>query len=584
MIKTLPQFMKKVLLPYKGYVLASITTSLYYGITQSLNPYLIKIVIDALNDGAPMMIVYVFTGLYLAALSSQAANFRLAEWIHLQLFPSLRMNITSLMYDYLRQHSHRFFQSHFGGGLANKISDMNNGLISLLRICDEAIGVFFGVFVGLGFMYAVNPIFAAILLIWVVGFTGISYLFSKKIQDLSQHFSETKTTLVGHMVDAITNMINVWLFARHQFEKEHLDKELQTTVIADRKMQWQVIKLSIAQDVLIIVLIIAMFVGLLVLYQHNKVTLGDFTFILMLSISINQGMWWIARQMVQLAEELGKCRQALTILQVPHELVELPGAKPLIVSKAQIDFENVKFHHKGNSALFENLSLTIRPGEKVGLVGYSGSGKTTFTYIILRFFDVTKGRVLIDGQDIMHVTLDSLRSNIAMIPQDTVLFHRTLMDNIRYGRVEATDEEVIAASIQAECHDFITAMPEGYQALVGERGIKLSGGQRQRIAIARAILKDAPILILDEATSALDSVTEKKIQKTLYKLMAGRTTLVIAHRLSTLYKMDRILVFDKGKVIESGNHTDLINQKGHYANMWDLQAGGFLPEKQKEAQ
>jgi len=254
---------------------------------------------------------------------------------------------------------------------------------------------------------------------------------------------------------------------------------------------------------------------------------------------------------------------------------------PLVVKKGTIEFENVSFrYHKGRD-IFLDKSLTIKGGEKVGLVGFSGSGKTTFVNLILRFFDVDEGRILIDGQNIADATQDSLRAQIAMIPQDTSLFHRTLMENIRYGKLDATDEEVIDASKRGHCHEFIMQLEEGYESLVGERGIKLSGGQRQRITVARAILKNAPILILDEATSALDSITEKYIKESLADLMRGRTTIVIAHRLSTLADMDRILVFKDGHVIEDGNHSALITLDGHYAKLWNMQAGGFLPEEEE---
>jgi ATP-binding cassette subfamily B protein len=290
-------------------------------------------------------------------------------------------------------------------------------------------------------------------------------------------------------------------------------------------------------------------------------------------------LWYLASQFVTFAEELGKCKQALTIISALHDIRDEPNAQALEVTKGDIEFDDVTFHYDEGAHLFNNKNVLIQSGQKVGLVGLSGSGKSTFVNLILRLFDVESGKIRIDGQDIRKVTQESLREHIAMIPQDVSLFHRTLLENIRYGRTDATDEEVIQASKQAHCHEFISQLTEGYNALVGERGIKLSGGQRQRIAIARALLKNAPILILDEATSALDSLTEKLIQDSLHTLMQGRTTIVIAHRLSTLSEMDRILVFDNGQIVEDGTHADLIRAKGHYSRMWAMQAGGFLPEQ-----
>lgn len=347
-------------------------------------------------------------------------------------------------------------------------------------------------------------------------------------------------------------------------------------------MQRYILRMNILFDVSIILLLSAMMFGLVYMYSKGLVTVGDFAFVISLSISMFFNLWYIASQFVQFAEHLGKCSQALTIIIAPHEIVDAPDAKTLIVTSGNITFNNVTFNYKRNNNLFENKHVEISAGTKVGLVGFSGSGKTTFVNLILRFFDIESGKITIDGQDIAKVTQDSLRKQISLIPQDTSLFHRSLMDNIRYGRLDATDEEVIEASKRAHCHEFISVLPEGYNALVGERGVKLSGGQRQRIAIARAMLKNALILILDEATSALDSVTEKQIQEGLHELMKGRTTIVIAHRLSTLSEMDRILVFDKGHIIEDGTHEELLKLKGHYARMWNMQAGGFLPEVEKK--
>lgn len=251
-------------------------------------------------------------------------------------------------------------------------------------------------------------------------------------------------------------------------------------------------------------------------------------------------------------------------------------------TRGKIVFDRVKFHYKGTEPLFRDKSVEIAAGQKVGLVGYSGGGKTTFANLILRLYNVTGGAILIDGQDIREVTQDSLRENIAMIPQDTSLFHRSLTENIRYGRINATDDEVIEAAKKAHAHEFISRLPQGYDSLVGERGIKLSGGQRQRIAIARAILKNAPILILDEATSQLDSVTENLIQESLRELMQNKTAIVIAHRLSTLLYMDRILVFDKGRIVADGSHDELLARGRLYKNLWNAQVGGFLPDRKTE--
>jgi ATP-binding cassette subfamily B protein len=340
-----------------------------------------------------------------------------------------------------------------------------------------------------------------------------------------------------------------------------------------------ILMLHSVQGMLIATMLGFMMYFLVHLYGSRLISVGDFVLILGLGMEVAHITWYTMSQVDEFNQAVGKCKQSLGSLIVPHDIKDKKDASNILITKGQITFSDVKFHYKGTEPLFQNKSITIEPGQKVGLVGYSGGGKSTFVNLILRLFDVTDGHIFIDDQDLREVTQDSLRQHIGMIPQDPSLFHRTLMENIRYGRIEATDEEVIEAAKKAHAHEFISKLPQGYESPVGERGIKLSGGQRQRIAIARAILKNAPILILDEATSALDSVTEKYIQEALHTLMIGRTTIVIAHRLSTLAEMDRILVFDNGQIIEDGNHQDLMNLKGHYALMWQMQAGGFLPSE-----
>jgi ATP-binding cassette subfamily B protein len=319
-------------------------------------------------------------------------------------------------------------------------------------------------------------------------------------------------------------------------------------------------------------------------FQQGVVTTGDFALLLTINGAIITNLWTLSADILKCSELVGNINQGLQVALAPMDMQDAPEAKKIHIHQGGIVFEQVQFGYRGGSLLFDDKSIVIEPGQKVGLVGYSGSGKSTFVNLILRLYDVTSGRILIDGQDISNVTLKSLRDSIAMIPQDPSMFHRSLIENIRYGRPDATDEEIVEAAKRAHAHDFIVKLPLGYNSPVGERGSKLSGGQRQRIAIARAILKDSPILILDEATSQLDSVTESEIQDSLHDLMQNKTTLVIAHRLSTLLNMDRILVFDKGKIVEDGTHDELIARGGLYKTLWSAQVGGFLPNNRADQQ
>jgi len=578
---SLKKFFLDLVKPYKWYVIGLLITSAYWGINNSLSPYVLKLIIDkavALEGnkaeifGAllPNIAIYILLWILISA------DMRLLDWIKLRFFPSIRYDLINNMFSYLNKHSHQFFQSNFSGSLSNKISDMTSGVINIFSTIDDGFAQVIGLLIAIVTMLLIHPIFALILCGWAVAFIAIAIFYFKPIQDLSNVFATSKTTVVGKLVDSITNITNVRLFSRNDYENKLVQKATKDTVEKDRAMQKTILKMRIYWDVSIVVLIGLNIIMLVSMYSQNKVTIGDFSFIISLSISIFYNLWYLASQFVVFAEELGKCRQALTIVSAPHDIIDIPKCKPLKVTKGRIEFDEVTFHYDEGSHLFNNKNVIIEPGQKVGLIGLSGGGKSTFANLILRIFDVESGSIMIDQQNIAEVCQKSLRENIAMIPQDISLFHRTLMENIRYGRVDATDEEVIKASKKAHCHEFISKLSQGYNSLVGERGIKLSGGQRQRIAIARAMLKNAPILILDEATSALDSLTEKLIQDGLHSLMNGRTTIVIAHRLATLSEMDRILVFDNGQIVEDGTHASLINANGHYTKMWQMQAGGFL--------
>ncbi len=559
--------------------------ALYWAINNALAPYILKIIIDTVvaHEGSRPEVwdaVRPYVLFYIALWIGIAFDMRLLDWVKLRLFPSIRQDLMNKMFDYLTGHSYRYFQNNFAGSLSNKIGDMHSGVITILTTLDDAFAQFLGLIVAIGMMLLVHPLFAVILLGWAVSFLCISYYFFRPIQNLSHIFSTTRTKVFGQWVDSISNIANIRLFSRNTYESQRIRDSVAEAVSQDRAMEWMIIKMRIFWDISIIVLISVNILLLVNMYQNNQVSIGDFSFIISLSISIFYNLWYLASQFVTFAEEAGKCKQALSIMEMPHEIVDKKEAKPLLVKEGQIEFHDVTFHYHEGVHLFKNKNIIIPARQKVGLVGFSGSGKSTFVNLILRLFDVESGQIRIDGQDIAAVTQNSLREQITMIPQDTTLFHRSLLENIRYGCVTASDEAVITASKMAHCHEFVSQLKEGYESLVGERGIKLSGGQRQRIAVARAMLKNAPILILDEATSALDSVTEKYIQDGLHTLMQDKTTIVIAHRLSTLSQMDRILVFNAGYIIEDGTHEELIQAKGHYAHMWQMQAGGFLPEQE----
>lgn len=588
MINTPPASLKDFILvllkPYKMLLSIIGLIGFVWALINTFSPYTLKLIIDhAVSfEGSREKVFeawpYVFAYIFLWVILSVAM--RLLDWVKLKLFPQLRRDIMTKMFHYLSQHANEYFQNNFAGSLINKIANMQNGVIEIMTVLDDLYAQLLGIVVAIISLLFIHPVFAVILVIWMVIFLVITYFFLKPIQALSHVFSESKTVVIGKMVDSISNIANIRLFARQKYENKYIGQSIEDAVQKDMAMQRKIIVMRVGWDISIIFLMTCNVLLLLYLYRNAFVSIGDFTFIIILTTSVLWNLWFLASQFVSFSEQLGLCKEALSIIIQPHGIVDAMDAKPLSVTKGKIEFNDVTFNYDEGSCLFKNKNIVIEGGQKIGLVGFSGSGKSSFVNLILRLFEVESGAILIDNQNINHVTQDSLREQIALIPQDITLFHRSLMENIRFGQLEASEAEVIEASKKAHCHEFISELSEGYASMVGERGIKLSGGQRQRIAIARAILKNAPLLIMDEATSSLDSITEQYIQEALGFLMQNKTTIVIAHRLSTLSKMDRILVFHKGVIVEDGTHESLIAEGAHYARMWQMQAGGFLPDNE----
>jgi ATP-binding cassette subfamily B protein len=562
----------------------ALVTALIWSMNEVFFPYFIKLIINIIANyrGEPHSI-YSALSLPLIALVScwlfMDICMRVQGMVLIYAFPRLRANIREASFNYTKQHSHNYFSNNFAGSIAQKLSSLPTSCQNVLEIflfnfCSISVGVVIAFIL----MWLANPIFAVILLAWFCVHMGITWIFLQAGNRRWELHSKAVTTLSGKVVDSITNTISMRLFSRGRYESDYLKKAQMDEIKKAHKAQWNIEIMRVIQGIAGLSLIFSMIFTLIHGWTEKWVTLGDFSLVGMLSFWILGMVWYMSYQIGLFVRESSTINEALTLIGVKHEVVDMPDALPLRIQSADIHFDNVVFEYQKNIPVFNRLNLNIPTGQKVGLVGFSGSGKSTFVNLMLRLYDLTSGQILIDGQNIAKVTQDSLRENIAMIPQDPALFHRTLMENIRYGRLDATDAEVLAAAKLAHCHEFIEKLPEGYQALVGERGIKLSGGQRQRIAIARAILKNAPILILDEATSSLDSVTERLIQDSLKHLMHDKTTLVVAHRLSTLADMDRILVFHKGEIMEEGTQEQLLKQNGHFAHLWKMQTHGFLPE------
>jgi ATP-binding cassette, subfamily B, bacterial len=565
-----------------------VLTSVVWAINDAFFPFFLKLIVNKLQHyhGAPSTVFHALSGiLILLALFWVVAEiiYRTQGVILIYTFPRFRANIRQTTFRYVKFHSHQYFSEHFAGKIAKKLADLPASSQVLLEIvCFNFLTATAGALIIIIFMWATQPIFAGLLLTWLIVHLAITLLSLKKGEKSWQIHSDSVSELSGKIVDVFTNITNVRLFARTQHEGQYLQRFQDEEIRKSKKAMWILELTRVFLGLNGLFLIFGMLFLLLKGWSQGWVSLGDFTQVGMQAFWLLGWAWYVSFQMSMFARESGTIRAALSIINKSHDVVDAPKAVALNVTRGEIVFNNVSFSYQKNMLVFDQLNVSILGGEKVGLVGFSGSGKTTFVNLLLRFYDVDAGKIFIDNQDIAQVCQDSLRSQIAVIPQDPMLFHRTLMENIRYGRLDATDEEVITASKLAHCHEFIEILNDGYHALVGERGIKLSGGQRQRIAIARAILKNAPILMLDEATSALDSVTEKLIYESLHGLMQQRTTLVVAHRLSTLADMDRILVFHHGQIIEDGTQAELLKRNGHFSRLWNMQINGFLPDEQAD--
>jgi ATP-binding cassette subfamily B protein len=493
--------------------------------------------------------------------------------------PALRRRVRNSLYRYLQHHSQRYFMGNFAGSLANRIAEVSMGVNhSLWTVLFDFWPVTVTLAVSLALLAQVNAWLALVLAAWTVGYVVVSYLLAMRCREYAKAFAAARSAVSGKIVDAVTNVMSSKLFARMAHERSYLNHYLDQEVKAARRTFWFMERMRWFQFVATLSLQIGMIAYAADLWLQGGISVGSFAMVASLLLLVINDVRNLSRRFLEFFEYVGNITDGVGVIIRPHEVTDANAARTLEVTQGEIRFENVDFRYPGGMEVFRGLTLTIAPGQRVGLVGFSGSGKSTFVNLILRLYDIQGGRILIDGQDIRDVTQDSLRGAIAMISQDPMLFHRSLLENVRYGRLDATDQEVQEAARQAHAHEFIVSLPEGYDSLVGERGVRLSGGQRQRIAIARAILKNAPIFFMDEATSSLDSVTERHIQDSIEDLMRGRTAIVIAHRLSTISHLDRIVVFHQGEVVEDGTHAELLARGGHYARLWSMQAGGFLPE------
>lgn len=549
-------------------------------------PWFIKVIVDTFTahgrnisfSGALFWptVAFVFFVLLLDPILS-----RLRNWVLARVQPALTNLMRRQMALYMHRHSYRFFQDDFSGRLASKGVETSQAVMNIVQSAVTGIWYALVTLATTALLFALaSPQAAAILGIWLFVYVLTLIYFIPRILTASKETHDNVSHVRGRFVDTLSNILSVKLFARRAHEDAYLLETLKKTTQSGQKMMDITNLMYIILEILRICFLVAVFYYCVIGLQNGALSTGDAAMILPLMLRLMNVSWWMSDVLTMLFQNLGQVQEGMETIMRTVTVTDRPNALRLEVKKGEIVFENVQFSYT-DRPMFSNLCLTIPAGQKLGLVGPSGAGKSTLVQLLLRLYDIQGGRIRIDGQDIADVQQDSLRERIAVIPQNTELFHRSLRDNIRYGRLDATDAEIVAAAKQANAHEFILELSDrdgrtGYDALVGERGVKLSGGQRQRIAIARAILKNAPVLILDEATSALDSESERLIQESLWTLMQGRTVVAIAHRLSTLSRLDRLIVMEKGAIVEDGNHESLRSAGGVYARLWDLQSGGFI--------
>lgn len=493
----------------------------------------------------------------------------------------LRWNFHRLM---LNQ-SMSFYQDEFAGRVSAKVMQTALAVRDVWFIVADIL-----VFVMIYFatMVAVVGSFNVLIiwpfLGWLALYASALTYFIPKLSKVSQQQADARSLMTGRITDAYTNISTVKLFSHAGREAGYAQTAMHEFLGTVHKQMRMVSSIETINHLLNMLLILSCGSVALWLWSQGQVGVGGVAAVTAMALRLNGISHWVMWEMTSLYEQVGTVQDGINTLSLPHRVVDMPDAQPLQVSSGHVHFSQIDFAYSNRSLLLNKFELNIRPGEKIGLVGRSGAGKSTIVNLLLRFYEIEAGRILIDGQDIKSVTQNSLRAHIGMVTQDTSLLHRSVRDNILYGRPDATEAEMIAAARRAEAHDFILNLRDakgrtGYDAHVGERGVKLSGGQRQRIAIARVMLKDAPILVLDEATSALDSEVEAVIQSSLYELMQGKTVIAIAHRLSTIAAMDRLVILDEGVIIEEGDHSTLLAKGGLYSQLWKRQSGGFLGEE-----
>ncbi len=559
-----------------GLILVSVLTAVAASVGAR---YSLKFLVDAISAGPQEMAgVWRALVLFVAMVGGDNLLWRVGGWAAAHAFPAVGAELRLDLFEHLLGHSQQFFSERFAGALANRVNLAATAVFTIENTMTwNVLPPAFAILASLAGLMVIEP-YMTLALAAVVGLVALVMTAGAlRGQPLHAAYARHAAETGGDVVDVVANHSAVRAFGAAPVECQRLQSRLSAEVAAHRQSLFYIERLRVGHAAAVAALTGGMLVWSVLLWQEGALTAGDVVVIGTFSLALLQASRDLAVALVEIAHHWSRLDEALSSLTLPHDLPDRPDALPLIRRDGDITFENVTFAYPGGRPVLERINLRIPSGQKVGIVGASGVGKTTLMALVQRLYPVGEGRVLIDGQDVAAKTQQSLRRMMALVPQEVVLFHRSVLENIRYGRPDASDEAVLAAARAAYCDEFIRELPEGYATLVGERGTRLSGGQRQRIGIARAILADAPIILLDEATSALDTASELAVRRAFAELMRGRTVLAIAHRLSTIAGFDRVIVLQNGHVVEDGAPGELIRRNGPFAALWRLQVGVPVP-------
>jgi ATP-binding cassette subfamily B multidrug efflux pump len=531
-----------------------------------------------LDDNWPTLLAMTVFMLVVIPLANTARSLV----VHQTLMGNLPMLVRWQAHRYLLNQSYGFFQNEFSGRIATKVMQTSLAVRdTVMKLLDVILFVVIYLVTTLLLVATADPRLVLPLLVWLLFYVAVQRHFVPRMKNIAMLQADARSLMTGRIVDSYTNIVTLKLFSHSSRESAYVKEGMSEFLNTVHPQMRLVTKLNITLWTLNMLLVFSTAALGIYLWMNGAVTPGAIAIVMSLAIRLTGMSHWIMWEISSLFENIGTVQDGINTISIPQTITDADSVSELKIENGEIQFKAVQFAYNNDERVFDNLNLTIAGGEKVGIVGRSGAGKSSLVNLLLRFFDIQSGTLSIDQQELRNVSQDSLRANIAMVTQDTSLLHRSVRENIMFGRPDASEEQMVEAAKRAQAHEFIVSLRDntgrrGYDAHVGERGVTLSGGQRQRVAIARVLLKDAPILVLDEATSALDSEVEATIQQSLNQLMEGKTVIAIAHRLSTIAAMDRLIVFDQGVIVEQGTHQQLLAANGLYANLWSHQSGGFL--------